>query len=91
MDLSRALRRSRRARGAMSFGTDGMIKQASLTDLGAGNVAVMQDPKLGAGKLADAGNSHPNQFSFSSPNGARCHRPRLISWPSCIPRPAAAW
>jgi len=67
----------------MSFGTDGMIKQA-LTDLGAANVGVMQTPKLGAGKLADAG-TPPNQSPSSSPNGARIHRPRLISWPSCIP------
>jgi raffinose/stachyose/melibiose transport system substrate-binding protein len=56
MDLSQSAQAFAQGKGAMAFGTDGMIKQA-LTDLGAGNVGVMRTPKLGTGKLADAGNA----------------------------------
>jgi multiple sugar transport system substrate-binding protein len=56
MDLSQGAQAFAQGKGAMSFGTDGMIKQA-LTDLGANNVGVMRPPKLGTGKLADVGNA----------------------------------
>jgi raffinose/stachyose/melibiose transport system substrate-binding protein len=56
MDLSQGAQAFAQGKGAMSFGTDGMIKQA-LTDLGANNVGVMRTPKLGTGKLADVGNA----------------------------------
>ena len=56
LDLSQGAQAFSQGKGAMSFGTDGMIKQA-LTDLGADNVGVMQTPKLNSGKLADVGNA----------------------------------
>jgi ABC-type glycerol-3-phosphate transport system substrate-binding protein len=56
LDLSQGAQAFSQGKGAMCFGTDGMIKQA-LTDLGADNVGVMRTPKLGTGKLADTGNA----------------------------------
>jgi len=56
LDLSQGAQAFSQGQGAMSWGTDGMIKQA-LTDLGADNVGVMRTPQLGAGKLADTGNA----------------------------------
>jgi ABC-type glycerol-3-phosphate transport system substrate-binding protein len=56
MDLSQGAQAFSQGKGAMSWGTDGMIKQA-LTDLGAGKVGVMQTPTYGTGKLANAGNA----------------------------------
>ena len=56
LDLLLGLQAFDQGKGAMAFGTDGEIKQA-MTDLGAGNVGVMKTPKLGTGKLADAGNA----------------------------------
>ncbi len=63
MDLSQSAQAFAQGKGAMSFGTDGMIKQA-LTDLGAANVGAMQTPKLGTGKLADAGNATQSTAFF---------------------------
>jgi ABC-type glycerol-3-phosphate transport system substrate-binding protein len=63
MDLSQGAQAFAQGKGAMSFGTDGMVKQA-LTDLGAANVGVMQTPKLGTGKLADAGNATQSTAFF---------------------------
>jgi raffinose/stachyose/melibiose transport system substrate-binding protein len=56
LDLSQGAQAFSQGKGAMAFGTDGMIKQA-ITDLGSGNVGVMQTPKQGTGKLADVGNA----------------------------------
>ncbi len=56
LDLSQGAQAFSQGKGAMAFGTDGMIKQA-LTDLGAGNVGVMRTPKLNSGGLADVGNA----------------------------------
>ena len=56
LDLNTSSQAFGQGKGAMSFGTDGMIKQAE-TDLGAANVGVMQTPKVGTGKLADVGNA----------------------------------
>jgi len=56
LDLSQGAQAFSQGKGAMAFGTDGMVKQA-LTDLGAANVGVMQTPKMGTGKLADVGNA----------------------------------
>jgi raffinose/stachyose/melibiose transport system substrate-binding protein len=63
MDLSQSAQAFAQGKGAMAFGTDGMIKQA-LTDLGAANVGAMQTPKLGTGKLADAGNATQSTAFF---------------------------
>ena len=63
MDLSQSAQAFAQGKGAMSFGTDGMVKQA-LTDLGAANVGVMQTPKLGTGKLADVGNTTQSTAFF---------------------------
>jgi multiple sugar transport system substrate-binding protein len=63
MDLSQSAQAFAQGKGAMSFGTDGMIKQAE-TDLGAANVGAMQTPKLGTGKLADAGNATQSTAFF---------------------------
>jgi multiple sugar transport system substrate-binding protein len=56
LDLDQGVRQFWEGKAAMAFGTDGMIKQA-LTDLGEDKVGVMQTPKWGTGKLADAGNA----------------------------------
>jgi multiple sugar transport system substrate-binding protein len=56
LDLSQGAQAFSQGKGAMSWGTDGMIKQ-SLTDLGADKVGVMRTPSLGTGKLADTGNA----------------------------------
>jgi multiple sugar transport system substrate-binding protein len=56
LDLSQGAQAFSQGKGAMSWGTDGMIKQA-LTDLGADKVGVMRTPQLGTGKLADTGNA----------------------------------
>lgn len=56
LDLDQGVRLFWEGKAAMAFGTDGMIKQAE-TDLGADKVGVMQTPKWGTGKLADAGNA----------------------------------
>jgi raffinose/stachyose/melibiose transport system substrate-binding protein len=56
LDLDQGVRLFWEGKAAMAFGTDGMIKQAE-TDLGAGKVGIMQTPKWGSGKLADAGNA----------------------------------
>jgi len=56
LDLSQGAQAFSQGKGAMAFGTDGMIKQA-LTDLGADKVGVMRTPKLLNGKLADVGNA----------------------------------
>ncbi len=56
LDLDQGVRLFWQGQAAMAFGTDGMIKQA-LTDVGEDKVGVMRPPKLGTGKLADAGNA----------------------------------
>jgi ABC-type glycerol-3-phosphate transport system substrate-binding protein len=56
LDLDQGVRLFWEGKAAMAFGTDGMIKQA-LTDLSEDKVGVMQTPKWGTGKLADAGNA----------------------------------
>ena len=56
LDLDQGVRLFWEGKAAMAFGTDGMIKQA-LTDVGEDKVGVMQTPKWGTGKLADAGNA----------------------------------
>jgi multiple sugar transport system substrate-binding protein len=56
LDLDQGVRQFWEGKAAMAFGTDGMIKQA-LTDVGEDKVGVMQTPKWGTGKLADAGNA----------------------------------
>jgi len=56
LDLDQGVRLFGQGKAAMAFGTDGMIKQAA-TDLGEDKVGVMQTPKWGTGKLADAGNA----------------------------------
>jgi len=56
LDLDQGMRLFGQGKGAMSFATDGMIKQAE-TDLGADKVGVMRMPRWGTGKLADAGNA----------------------------------
>lgn len=56
LDLDQGERLFWEGKGAMAWGSDGMIKQA-LTDLGESKVGVMRPPKLGTGKLADAGNA----------------------------------
>jgi ABC-type glycerol-3-phosphate transport system substrate-binding protein len=56
LDLSQGAQAFSQGKGAMSWGTDGMIKQA-LNDLGADKVGVMRTPKLGTGKMADTGNA----------------------------------
>jgi len=90
MDLAQSAQAFAQGKGAMSFGTDGMIKQA-LTDLGADNVGVMRPPKLGTGKLADVGNATQSVSFFitkwsKNPQAAAdfiafMHTPeRLVSW-----------
>ncbi len=44
-------------KAAMAWGTDGMIKQAITSLGGEDKVGLMRPPKLGSGKLADAGNA----------------------------------
>lgn len=56
LDLDQGVRLFWEGKAAMAFGTDGMIKQA-LTDVGEDKVGVMQTPKWGTAKLADAGNA----------------------------------
>jgi raffinose/stachyose/melibiose transport system substrate-binding protein len=56
LDLSQGALAFANGKGAMAFGTDGMIKQAQ-TDLGVDKVGVMRTPKWGTGTLADAGNA----------------------------------
>lgn len=56
LDLDQGMRLFWQGKGAMSFGTDGMIKQA-LSDLGEDKVGVMRMPKWGTAKLADAYNA----------------------------------
>lgn len=56
LDLDQGERQFWEGKAAMAWGTDGMIKQA-LTDLGEDKVGLMRAPKLGTGKLADAGNA----------------------------------
>ena len=56
LDLDQGERLFWQGKGAIAWGSDGMIKQA-LTDLGADKVGVMRPPKWGTGKLADAGNA----------------------------------
>ncbi len=56
LDLDQGMRQFWQGNGAMSFGTDGMIKQA-ITDLGADKVGVMRMPRWGKGKLAESGNA----------------------------------
>ncbi len=56
LDLDQGVRLFWEGKAAMAFGTDGMIKQATV-DLGEDKVGVMQTPKWGTGKLADAGNA----------------------------------
>jgi ABC-type glycerol-3-phosphate transport system substrate-binding protein len=63
LDLNTSSQAFGQGKGAMSFGTDGMIKQA-ITDLGSGNVGVMQTPLLGSGKLATAGNATQSTTFF---------------------------
>jgi len=63
LDLNTSSQAFGQGKGAMSFGTDGMIKQA-ITDLGAGNVGVMQTPLLGTGKLASVGNATQSTTFF---------------------------
>ena len=46
LDLSQGAQAFSQGKGAMSWGTDGMIKQ-SLTDLGADKVGVMRTPSAG--------------------------------------------
>jgi len=56
LDLDQGVRKLSQGKGAMAFGTDGMIKQW-MTDLGPDKVGVMRPPKWGTGQLADAGNA----------------------------------
>jgi ABC-type glycerol-3-phosphate transport system substrate-binding protein len=56
LDLSQGAQAFSQGKGAMSWGTDGMIKQA-LTDLGADKVGVMRTPSYGTGKMAETGNA----------------------------------
>jgi multiple sugar transport system substrate-binding protein len=56
LDLDQGERLFWEGKGAMAWGSDGMIKQA-MTDLGADKVGVMRAPKLNSAKLADAGNA----------------------------------
>jgi ABC-type glycerol-3-phosphate transport system substrate-binding protein len=56
LDLSQGAQAFSQGKGAMAWGTDGMIKQA-LNDLGADKVGVMRTPKLGTGAMADTGNA----------------------------------
>ena len=90
LDLSTSSQAFGQGKGAMSFGTDGMVKQA-ITALGSGNVGVMQTPLLGSGKLATAGNATQSTTFFitkwsKNPQAAAdflvfMHTPdRLASW-----------
>jgi raffinose/stachyose/melibiose transport system substrate-binding protein len=56
LDLDQGVRLFSQGKGAMAFGTDGMISQW-IKDLGPDNVGVMRPPKYGTGALADAGNA----------------------------------
>jgi len=56
LDLDQGVRLFSQGKGAMAFGTDGMISQW-IKDLGADKVGVMRPPKYGTGQLADAGNA----------------------------------
>jgi raffinose/stachyose/melibiose transport system substrate-binding protein len=56
LDLDQGVRLLSQGKGAMAFGTDGMIAQW-IKDLGADKVGVMRPPKWGTGQLADAGNA----------------------------------
>jgi multiple sugar transport system substrate-binding protein len=56
LDLDQGVRLFWEGKAAMSWGSDGMIKQA-LTDVGEDKVGVMRTPKWGSGVLAEAGNA----------------------------------
>jgi raffinose/stachyose/melibiose transport system substrate-binding protein len=56
LNLDQGVRLFWEGKGAMSFGTDGMIKQAE-TDLGESKIGVMLPPQLANGKLASVGNA----------------------------------
>ncbi len=56
LDLDQGVRLFSQGKGAMAFGTDGMISQW-IKDLGPDKVGVMRPPKYGTGQLADAGNA----------------------------------
>jgi multiple sugar transport system substrate-binding protein len=56
LDLDQGVRLLSQGKGAMAFGTDGMIAQW-IKDLGPDKVGVMRPPKWGTGQLADAGNA----------------------------------
>lgn len=62
-DLAQSPRLLSQGKGAMSFGSDGMIKQW-ITDLGVDKVGVMRPPKWGTGQLADAGNATQSTSYF---------------------------
>ena len=91
LDLDQGAQAFSQGKGAMSWGTDGMIKQA-LTDLGGDDkVGVMRTPTYGTGKLADAGNATQSTTFFITkfskhPQAAAdflvyMHTPdRLVSW-----------
>jgi len=91
LDLSQGAQAFSQGKGAMAWGTDGMIKQA-LTDLGGDSkVGVMRTPTYGTGKLADAGNATQSTTFFitkwaKNPQEAAnflifMHSPdRLASW-----------
>jgi len=90
LDLSQGAQAFSQGKGAMAWGTDGMIKQA-LTDLGADKVGLMRTPSYGTGKMAETGNAtqsisffitkwsaHPQQAADFL---AFLHTPdRLSSW-----------
>jgi multiple sugar transport system substrate-binding protein len=90
LDLSQGAQAFSQGKGAMAWGTDGMIKQA-LTDLGADKVGVMQTPTYGTGKMANTGNATQSISFFitkwsKAPQAAAdflvyLHTPdRLSSW-----------
>ena len=56
LDLDQGVRLLSQGKGAMAFGTDGMIAQW-IKDLGGDKVGIMRPPKWGTGQLADAGNA----------------------------------
>ena len=83
MDLSQGAQAFSQGKGAMSWGTDGMIKQA-LTDLGTDKVGVMRTPSYGTGKLADAGNATQSITFFltkwSPSSSGSCRFPGLPAY-----------
>lgn len=56
LDLDQGARAFAQGKGAIGFGTDGMVRMAA-SDLGSSKVGVMRWPLWGNGKLATAGNA----------------------------------